>query len=132
MARRVLASILFFCFLPVAAGQQVVLSRTSIDGGGTMHSAGASFELSGTIGQPDAGVLTGGSLELAGGFWFELPPTDCNEDGSVNLIDYASLSECLGGPAAAAAGGCVCFDVNRSGAIDLRDFASSQIRFSTS
>ena len=42
----------------------------TIDGGGEMFSTGNSFELSGTIGQPDAGLtLTGGTFELTGGFW---------------------------------------------------------------
>ncbi|MHC4696916.1 MAG: hypothetical protein ACYTFA_09250 [Planctomycetota bacterium] len=40
----------------------------TIDGGGAMRSTGGDFELSGTIGQPDAGVLTGGEFELSGGF----------------------------------------------------------------
>ncbi len=40
----------------------------TIDGGGGT-SSGGSFELSGTVGQPDAGVMTGGDFELAGGFW---------------------------------------------------------------
>jgi len=42
----------------------------SVDGGGGT-SAGGEYELSGTIGQPDAtsAVLTGGSYRLQGGFW---------------------------------------------------------------
>ena len=36
-------------------------------GGGT--STGGVYSVSGTIGQPDAGLLTGGSYTLAGGFW---------------------------------------------------------------
>lgn len=40
----------------------------TIDGGGSA-SAGGTFSLSGTIGQPDAGTLSGGSYSLAGGFW---------------------------------------------------------------
>ena len=41
------------------------------DGGGEMWTSGGEFELSGTIGQPDANVtvMTGGDFELAGGFW---------------------------------------------------------------
>ena len=41
----------------------------TVDGGGHMSSTGGDLELSGTIGQPDAGVMTGGDLELVGGFW---------------------------------------------------------------
>ncbi|MCK4659457.1 MAG: hypothetical protein KAV82_08035 [Phycisphaerae bacterium] len=43
-------------------------------GGGASYNANG-LELSGTIGQPDAGVLTSGDLELTGGFWFAAPPT---------------------------------------------------------
>ena len=32
-------------------------------------SAGGSFSLNGTIGQPDAGAMSGGNFSLAGGFW---------------------------------------------------------------
>jgi hypothetical protein len=40
---------------------------TSDGGGGT--SKGATYTLSGTIGQPDSGVLSGGNFTLMGGFW---------------------------------------------------------------
>lgn len=41
----------------------------TIDGGGAMNVSGGSYSLSGTIGQPDAGALSGGAYTLAGGFW---------------------------------------------------------------
>ena len=45
------------------------LSWSSIAGGG-LASAGGSYWVGGTAGQPDAGaVLTGGAFELTGGFW---------------------------------------------------------------
>ena len=52
------------------------LSWNTIDGGGAA-SSGGSFIVMGTIGQPDAGLMTGASLRtLAGGFWaFALPNT---------------------------------------------------------
>lgn len=40
----------------------------SSDGGGGT-SSGGSFTLSGTAGQADAGILSGGQLRLEGGFW---------------------------------------------------------------
>src|SRR5437016_332333 len=40
---------------------------TIAGGGGT--STGGVYSVSGTIGQPDAGVLTGGNYTLTGGFW---------------------------------------------------------------
>lgn len=41
--------------------------RSTIDGGGI--SSGGEYILRGTIGQPDAGVMSGGQYELLGGFW---------------------------------------------------------------
>jgi hypothetical protein len=40
----------------------------SVDGGGNRSSGGA-YVLDGTIGQMDAGVLSGGNFSLAGGYW---------------------------------------------------------------
>ena len=40
----------------------------TIDGGGGTSTGGV-YSVSGTIGQPDAGVLTGGNYTLTGGFW---------------------------------------------------------------
>ncbi len=45
------------------------LSWYSVDGGGDMTSTGGIFELSGTIGQADAGLMTESPYVLAGGFW---------------------------------------------------------------
>jgi len=43
----------------------------TVDGGGEMFCTRGDYELSGTIGQPDAStvVMTGGDFELTGGFW---------------------------------------------------------------
>jgi len=41
----------------------------TVDGGGATSSAGGSYSLGGTIGQPDAGTSNGGSYALTGGFW---------------------------------------------------------------
>ena len=54
------------------------LSWFTIDGGGATSSA-ATYELQGTVGQPDAGTpMTGGSFSLTGGFW---PGIDSSEKG---------------------------------------------------
>ena len=45
------------------------LTWSSIDGGGMMFSTGGGYSLGGTIGQPDAGVLSDGGYTLNGGFW---------------------------------------------------------------
>ena len=89
-----------------------------------MLSTGGDFELSGTIGQPDAGLLVGGGFTLTGGFWFQVPPGDCNEDGVTGLLDVPAFQNCMTGPAGTQAeGSCRCYDMDRSGYIDLADFA---------
>jgi hypothetical protein len=50
------------------SGGQFDLSWSTIDGGGGF-SSGSQFVLTGTIGQPDAGSLTGGNFKVEGGFW---------------------------------------------------------------
>jgi hypothetical protein len=45
------------------------LSWNTIDGGGGTFSTGGGYELGGTIGQPDAGAMSGGVYSLQGGFW---------------------------------------------------------------
>lgn len=45
------------------------LTWSTVDGGGYTFSAGGGYSLGGTVGQPDAGTLTGGGYTLAGGFW---------------------------------------------------------------
>lgn len=109
---------------------ELEIARHTIDGGGMMRTSGGPFELSGTIGQHDAGgVLTGGDFILTGGFWFEAPPGDCNFDGIVGLLDLDTFADCLAGPADGIDAGCGCFDNNRNGAIDLADFSASQWNF---
>ena len=44
------------------------LTWSTIDGGGGTSTGGV-FSVSGTIGQPDAGVMSSGSFQLTGGFW---------------------------------------------------------------
>ena len=45
------------------------LSWYTIDSGGTTNSTGGAFSLSDSVGQPDAGALSGGTYTLSGGFW---------------------------------------------------------------
>jgi hypothetical protein len=44
----------------------------TIDSGGYTFSTGGGYQLGGTIGQPDAGVLSSGAYTLIGGFWSEI------------------------------------------------------------
>ena len=68
--------------LPTVAqtGGTYDLSWNSIDGGGATFATGGNYSLGGTIGQADAGVLSGGAYTLTGGFWAAL-----NTGGSTYL-----------------------------------------------
>jgi hypothetical protein len=114
--------------LPVFASnvfaQTYAIDWFTIDGGGDMFSTGGDFELSGTIGQPDAGVMTGGDFELVGGFWAiagdGVPPAcpgDLNGDGRTDLADLGILLADFG---CVPPGPCV-GDLNNDGRTDLAD-----------
>ena len=75
-----------------AGAQDYDLSWHTIDGGGEMFSTGGTYELSGTIGQPDASMvaMVGANYELTGGFWPSVPTSlvgDLNCDGVLNAFD---------------------------------------------
>ena len=55
-------------FAPVAFSQTYSIDWFTIDGGGGTSTGGV-YSVSGTIGQPDAGVMSGGNYTLQGGFW---------------------------------------------------------------
>jgi len=67
----IVALALFGLALPAVAqiGEGYDLTWNSMDGGGVMFSTGGGYSLGGTIGQPDAGLLSGGGYALGGGFW---------------------------------------------------------------
>ena len=48
--------------------QQYLIDWSTIDGGGGTSTGGV-YSVTGTIGQPDAGTMSGGSFTLQGGFW---------------------------------------------------------------
>ena len=53
---------------PAAHAQPYTLDWSTIDGGGGTSTGGV-YSVSGTLGQPDAGIMSGGSYTLQGGFW---------------------------------------------------------------
>jgi hypothetical protein len=64
---------MFLCaaavFLTTSArAQQYSIDWHTIDGGGGTSTGGV-YSVSGTIGQPDAGELSGGNYTIDGGFW---------------------------------------------------------------
>ena len=75
-----------------ALAQTFDLSWHTIDGGGVLFSSGGTLQLSGTIGQPDAGVMAGGTFVVEGGFWnaglnAAPVPGDGDGDGDVDQDD---------------------------------------------
>lgn len=106
-----------------AAADDFDINWFTVDGGGEMFSASGDFELSGTIGQPDAGVMTGGDFELHGGFWSgveEFCFGDLDGDGEIGLSDLAILLSNYGKPSGATyeEG-----DLDGDGDVDLADLA---------
>ncbi len=104
----------------VAFAQTYELTWHTIDSGGGF-SAGGSFELEGTLGQPDAGILTGGNFELSGGFWAGAVPQcaclgDMNSDGDRNGADISAFVGCVIG-----GGSCLCADVDGMNGVTLAD-----------
>jgi len=120
-----------FALLSVTTiGQEYEITRATIDGGGVIHSAGGGFELSGTVGQPDAATTNDATFAVTGGLWFGLAPADCNDDGLVSLADHEVLTACLTGPQGGiSASPCPCFDADGDGDITLFDFAKLQAGF---
>ncbi len=57
-----------FVALGLAARAQYSIDWYTIDGGGGTSTGGV-YSVSGTIGQPDAGHMSGGNFTLDGGFW---------------------------------------------------------------
>ncbi len=73
-----------------ACAQTLEMTWFTIDGGGGILLSG-DLELAGTIGQPDAGVMTSGDLVLEGGFWAGVVPTcsaDLDGDGFLSGDDF--------------------------------------------
>lgn len=132
---RTLAVVLLLAGATIAAAD-FDLSWNTIDGGGALFTTGGAFELSGTIGQPDAGSATGGGWSLTGGFWNAGLAAPCggttrgdsNCDGGVDfddidcfvaaLIDEGAWQVCAGN------GGCdfrCANDINQDQSVDFND-----------
>ena len=64
------AAILLLAGVAVAqTGDGYDLTWSTVDGGGATFHPGGAYTLGGTVGQPDARLLTGGEYTLGGGFW---------------------------------------------------------------
>ncbi|MBU0618060.1 MAG: hypothetical protein KKI02_10110 [Planctomycetes bacterium] len=118
---------LVFVFVSVGAvvANDYDVDWYTIDGGGEMFATGGDYELSGTIGQPDANTIamTGGDYQLAGGFWSgveEFCFADLDGDGEVGLSDLAQLLSNYGTPSGAVYED---GDLDGDGDVDLADLA---------
>lgn len=114
-------AVVLLTIVPVNA--QFVIEWSTVDGGGAQSSTGGPFSLDGTIGQPDAGtppLMSGGTLQLAGGFW---PVTqvcyclsDTNGDGLRNGEDVQAFVQCL-----MSGGACSCADIDQHNGLTADD-----------
>jgi hypothetical protein len=65
---RNLAALVLILALPVFGQTNFSIDWSTIDGGGGTSTGGV-YTVTGTIGQPDAGAMSGGNFTLQGGFW---------------------------------------------------------------
>ncbi len=88
-----IVALLMWGTVQAQSGGDYDLSWWTIDGGGITFATGGSFNLGGTVGQPDAsGALTGGAFSLTGGFWFAPACIATNGDVDGNgCVDDADL-----------------------------------------
>ena len=82
--RLTVSIVLLIVLIGSSANGQYELNQHTIDGGGGT-SAGDSYVLTGTIGQPDAGRMASCEYHLSGGFWFA-------PGHMVDLDDFARFS----------------------------------------
>ena len=118
----------------IANAQSFDVSWHSIDGGGALGQGG-NYQLTSTIGQPDAGVaLMGGPYSIRGGFLAFLPgtplpcPGDVNDDGAVNLTDLSTLLANFGVASGATQ---TQGDLDADTDVDLTDLATLLANFGT-
>ena len=71
-----LAGLAFLILTAKLHAQSYSITWSTIDGGGG-SSTGGVFTVSGTIGQPDAGCMTGGNYAIEGGFWGLIAAVQC-------------------------------------------------------
>ncbi len=110
--------------ISAALAQDYTIDWHTVDGGGETWSTGGDYALGGTLGQCDAGTLTGsgpgGTYTLTGGFW-ALPPcwclSDLNNDGQRDGDDIQAFADCLLGGAF----DCACADLDTDGSLTFTD-----------
>ncbi len=111
-------AVLAVCVSPALAQDEIVWS--TIDGGGGTCTDGVLTIVDATIGQPDAGEMSGGGYTILGGYWDVGGTTPCdsidfNNDGlfpdTADIDDFLSVFS--GGPCSTApTPGCSDIDFN--------------------
>jgi len=119
-------SLLAVTALASVAAAQYSISWYTIDGGGGT-SAGGTYSVSGTIGQPDAGpTMTGSTYSVTGGFWVGVGTGGNGCPGCA--ADYDNNGGVDGGDLAAFfadfEAGETCADVDQNGGVDGGDLAA--------
>ena len=117
-------------------GADFDVSWYTVDGGGGTGTGG-DFEVSGTIGQPDASTaLSGGDFELTGGFWPGVAVSepaacegDANGDGTVDPLDSGYVLARFGCPVGTGDPSCDAADQNGDGNVDPLDSGFVLARF---
>ncbi|MCP5528072.1 MAG: hypothetical protein H7A47_14870 [Verrucomicrobiales bacterium] len=77
---------------------QYSIEWSTIDGGGGT-STGGDYTLNGTVGQPDAGRISGGDFALSGGFWSVLAVVESPEAPALAIYRNAQGSVVMSWPA---------------------------------
>ena len=105
-------------FTTLALAQSYSIDWSTVDGGGGT-SSGGQYTLACTIGQPDAGTLTGGTYVLDGGFWAvidSMAPTPPVIVANANDSGGGSLRQAI---LDAPAGSTIMFGTNLTGTLTL-------------
>lgn len=71
--KKIISTLSLIVAAATALAQSYSIDWFTIDGGGGTSTGGV-YSISGTIGQPDAGVASGGNYSLIGGFWGAVIP----------------------------------------------------------
>jgi len=106
-----------------------------LDSGGAiaLASSDEQIELSGTIGQPDAGLLqvesNGVLIAISGGFWPHVCHADVNGDGIIDPLDAGFVLSRFGCAVDTGDKACDAADVNGDGIVDPLDDGYVKARF---
>jgi hypothetical protein len=101
--RRFVASLVFVAAAIIASAQQYSIDWHKVAGGGGTSTNGQ-YSVSGTIGQADAGSMSGGNYALQGGFWGVVaavpspgaPPLTITPTGPNVIVSWPSPSTGFG------------------------------------